>query len=194
MKIFNENNPKHIQILKEEIIRVKKILREYNESEIWKNLSVDVRKAALTSIDDDMGPDFADEYAETEWMKIPDVVTSRLDLKRFDIPDNIDPYKLAGFIEQNANKLPMDAWFKTSFGSKRTNELVKLLQSGLTSTKFLTKNVIAMIMNIAPDLNINIDQLKFSGTPGNIYQASQQGDSSIGAPSKNRDGGYWTGD
>lgn len=195
MKIFNENNPKHIQILKEEIIRVKKILREYNESEIWKNLSVDTRRAALISVDMELGPDFADEYAKTDWMQLPDVITNRLDLKRFDIPDNIDPYKLAGFIEQNTSKLPTDAWFKTSVGPKlKTDQLIKLLQSGLTSTKYLTKNVIAMIMSIAPNIDINIDQLKFSGAPGNVYQASQQGDSSIGAPSKNRSGGYWTGD
>ena len=47
MKIFDEKNPKHIQILKEEIIRAKQILKEYNENEIWKNLTLDVRKAAL---------------------------------------------------------------------------------------------------------------------------------------------------
>lgn len=195
MKIFDINNLKHVQILKEEIVRAKRILREYNESEIWKNLSRDVRQAALMSIDDEMGPDFADEYADTEWMKLPDVITNRLDLKQFDIPDNIDPYKLAGFIEQNSSKLPTDAWFQTSVGPKlKTDQLIKLLQSGLTSTKYLTKNVIAMILSIAPNIIVKIDQLTHSGTPGNIYQASQQGDSSIGAPSKNRSGGYWTGD
>lgn len=193
--IFDSSNKNHMRILKEELDRAKKLLREYNESEIWKNLSVDTRRAALISVDMELGPDFADEYAKTDWMQLPDVITNRLDLKRFDIPDNIDPYKLAGFIEQNTSKLPTDAWFKTSVGPKlKTDQLIKLLQSGLTSTKYLTKNVIAMIMSIAPNIDINIDQLKFSGAPGNVYQASQQGDSSIGAPSKNRSGGYWTGD
>ena len=31
MKIFNERNPRHIQILKEEIIRAKKIIKECNK-------------------------------------------------------------------------------------------------------------------------------------------------------------------
>lgn len=195
MKIFDERNSKHLQILKEELVRAKRIIKEYNESEIWKNLSTDIRKAALMSIDDDLGADFADEYSDTEWMQLPDVITNRLDLKRFEFPDNIDPYKLAGFVEQNASKLPTEAWFQTSVGPKlKTDQLVKLLQSGLTSTKYLTKNVIAMILTLAPDIDIKVDQLTHSGTPGNIYQASQQGNSSIGAPSKNRSGGYWTGD
>lgn len=74
MKIFNEKNPKHLQILKEELQRAKRILREYNESEIWKNLSADVRRAALKSVDDDMGSDFADEYEDTDWIDRKSVV------------------------------------------------------------------------------------------------------------------------
>ena len=66
MKIFDQKNPKHIQILKEELVRAKRILKEYNENEIWKNMSKDVHTAALISIDADMGEDFASEYADTE--------------------------------------------------------------------------------------------------------------------------------
>ena len=193
--IFDINNKDHVRILKEELSRAKRLLREYNESEIWKNLSTDVRRAALMSVDAELGGDFADEYAETDWMQLPDVVTNRLDIKRFDIPDNIDPYKLAGFIEQNSSMLPAEPWYQASVGPKlKTNQIVKLLQSGLTSTNRLTKDIIAAILTVAPDVNINIDELKPTSMSGSVIQASQQGSSSIGAPSKNRAGGYWTGD
>ena len=194
MKIFDDKNLRHIQILKEEIVRAKKILKEYNETEIWKNLSTDVRKAALMSVDDDMGPDFADEYADTEWMRLPDVITNRLDLDKFNIPDNINPMALANFIQQNASKLPTDAWYQASVGPKlRTEQIVKLLQSGLTSTKTLTKDIVAHLLIVANIINIDFDQLIDKPMSGSIIPASQQG-SSIGAPSKNRSGGYWTGD
>jgi hypothetical protein len=194
MKIFDENNPKHIQILKEELKRAKRIIREYNESEIWKNLSSDIRKAALMSVDDDMGPDFADEYADTEWMQLPDVITNRLDLDKFNIPNNINPMALADFIQQNSSKLPKDAWYQASVGPKlRTDQIVKLLQSGLTSTNYLTKDIIAHMLATANFIDIDFNKLIDKPMSGSVIQASQQG-GSIGAPSKNRSGGYWTGD
>jgi len=193
MKIFDINNPKHVQILKEELVRAKRILREYNESEIWKNLSADVRRAALMSVDDDMGPDFADEYEDTDWMQLPDVITNRLDLKRFDIPDNINPMALASFIQTNSSKLPNDAWYQASVGPKlRTDQIVKLLQSGLTSSKYLTKDIIAHMLAIGNFIDIDFNKLTDKSVTGSVVQASQQG--GIGAPSKNRSGRYWTGD
>lgn len=83
MKIFDINNPKHVQILKEELIRARRIIREYNEADIWKRLTIQQREELLSSVDDDMGPDFADEYAETEWLQIPDAVTNRINLSKF---------------------------------------------------------------------------------------------------------------
>ena len=83
MKIFDINNPNHVQILKEELVRARRILREYNEADIWKRLTVQQREELLSTVDDDMGPDFADEYAETDWMQIPDTITNRIDLSRY---------------------------------------------------------------------------------------------------------------
>lgn len=83
MKIFDFKNPKHVQILKEELYRARHILREYNEAEIWKRLTVQQREELLASVDDDMGPDFADEYAETDWLQIPDAITNRIDVSRY---------------------------------------------------------------------------------------------------------------
>jgi hypothetical protein len=83
MKIFDINNPRHVQILKEELVRARRIIREYNEADIWKRLTVTQRKELLQSVDDDMGPDFADEYAETDWLQIPDAVTNRIDISQY---------------------------------------------------------------------------------------------------------------
>lgn len=83
MKIFDINNPRHVQILKEELVRARRILREYNEADIWKRLTVMQREELLSNVDADMGQDFADEYAESEWLEIPDAVTNRIDLNRY---------------------------------------------------------------------------------------------------------------
>jgi hypothetical protein len=39
-------------------------------------------------------------------MQLPDVITNRLDLDKFNIPDNINPMALADFIQKNSSKLP----------------------------------------------------------------------------------------
>ena len=83
MKIFNSHNKKHLRILKEELIRAKRIIREYNEEETWNNMADPERSQALLSVDDDMGPDFADEFTDTPWLKIPDVITNRIDLRPY---------------------------------------------------------------------------------------------------------------
>jgi len=83
MKIFDINNPIHVQILKEEIIRARRIIREYNESDIWKRLTITQREELLQSVDAEMGPDFADEYARMDWLRIPDAITNRIDISRY---------------------------------------------------------------------------------------------------------------
>ena len=194
MKIFDEKNSKHIQILKEELVRAKRILKEYNENEIWKNMSKDVRTAALISIDADMGEDFASEYADTDWMSLPDVITNRIDLKRFEIPDNINPMQLAAFIQSNSSKLPNEAWYQASVGPKlKTNQIVKLLQSGLTSTKNLTKDIIAHMLTLDPELNIDFNQLVDKAGDGSSFTPFS---GTMGSPTKNKDwrGGMYTGD
>ena len=194
MKIFDSKNTRHRQILKEELVRATKILREYNESNLWKNLSIDVRKAALMSVDDDMGPDFADEYANTEWMRLPDVITNRLDLDKFNIPDNINPMALADFVQKNSSKLPNTAWYQASVGPKlRTDQLVKLLQAGLTSTKTLTKDIIAFILVNAPAITIDYNQLVDKAGDGSSFTPFN---GPMGQSTKNKDwrGGMYTGD
>ena len=83
MKIFDYLNSRHLQILHEEISRARRIIREYNEAEIWKRLTVTQREELLSAVDDEMGPDFADEYAETDWMQIPDTITNRINISKY---------------------------------------------------------------------------------------------------------------
>ncbi len=85
MNIFEANNEKHVLILKEELARAKRIMLEYNEANIWDDnigpMDDKDRAAALLSVDDDLGPDLADEYMNTPWLEIPDAITNRIDLR-----------------------------------------------------------------------------------------------------------------
>ena len=85
MNIFDTNNKKHVEILREELHRAKRIIREYNEANIWDDnigpMDDKDRAAALLSVDDDLGPDLADEYMNTPWLEIPDAITNRIDLR-----------------------------------------------------------------------------------------------------------------
>ncbi len=85
MDIFDANNKKHVQILREELRRAKHIMFEYNEADTWDDnlghMDDKDRAQALLSVDDDLGPDLADEYMNTPWLEIPDAITNRIDLR-----------------------------------------------------------------------------------------------------------------
>lgn len=85
MNIFNPNNKKHVRILQEELARAKRIMLEYNEADTWDDnlghMDDKDRAQALLSVDDDLGPDLADEYMNTPWLEIPDAITNRIDLR-----------------------------------------------------------------------------------------------------------------
>lgn len=83
MKLFDFKNPRHVQILKEEISRARRILREYNEADIWKRLTVQQREELLTQVNAELGPDFASEYSESEWLEIPDAITNRINISKY---------------------------------------------------------------------------------------------------------------
>ena len=92
MKQF-EQHPLYKKILQEEISRARLLMFEYNEKEIWNTLTVNQREDALLSVDDDMGPDFADEYSESEWLEIPDTITNRIDLRSYKQNDYVGAAK-----------------------------------------------------------------------------------------------------
>ena len=96
MKQF-EQHPLYKKILQEEISRAKHLMFEYNEKEIWNTLTMTQREDALLAVDGDMGPDFADEYSEAEWLEIPDAVTNRIDLRAYKQNDYV------GAVKRNVN-------------------------------------------------------------------------------------------
>jgi hypothetical protein len=94
MKIFNFKNPRHIEILKEELHRMKNFLSEgtigqYSMDEIWKEMTSEERETVLLASSDDDGPDLADQYSdENVWDNIPADLQDQL---------NIFDYQLAKY-------------------------------------------------------------------------------------------------
>jgi|TARA_R110000782_G_scaffold113729_3_gene203889 hypothetical protein len=87
MNIFEFDNVKHLQILKEELLRAKRLMLEYNEEATWDDnnglMNDRDRAQALLDVDDDLGPDLADEYMNTPWLEIPDTITNRINLRKW---------------------------------------------------------------------------------------------------------------
>lgn len=205
MKSFKsllQSNKIFKKIYTEEAVRFGKILKEYNEAHIWKNMPESLRSLALLSADAEMGPDFADEYAsEDNWLVLPDVITNRINISDFEVPDNIDLGALIQFIEDNKNKLPNWAWYEGSVGNpKTTNELLSYLRSGANINDWTKKNIIGHMKLHGNFYDIDYEKLKPAQQNTNISSTSDftinPRQTSAGEPSKNRDwrGGYWTGD
>jgi len=194
MKIFDFKNPKHVQILKEELHRARRILREYNEAEIWNGLTVQQREELLSDVDDDMGPDFADEYAETDWMQIPDAVTNRINLSRYvaDYARSVDKSALM-YARGIFDIINDEARFKN------TKQLQDFIAKQIGSTATDAESLKMALMQYARDnsakmmkLNIDTQKMAQSTTPISIGKLS-------GATPPSRNPGYmggaeWTGD
>ena len=191
MKIFNFNNPKHVQILKEELLRARRILREYNEADIWKRLTVTQREELLSSIDDEMGPDFADEYAETDWLQIPDAITNRIDISRYtaDYAKDVDKSAMTyarGILEIIYN----DSKFKNT---KQMQDFIAK-KIGTTSTDMQSMKMALMQYardNSAKMMNLNIE-LQQMAVPMTPYTGMMGGGAT--KPSTDPFNFGWTGD
>lgn len=88
MKVFDFKNPKHVQILREEVKRVKRILSEgsqFSMDEIWKEMSEDERYNAIAATRDDEGPDLADQYVSVTWDKVPSEIQDGMDLSAYEL-------------------------------------------------------------------------------------------------------------
>lgn len=192
LKQLLENNATFRKIYLEESVRARRILREYNESEIWRDMPESLRKIALQTagnVPDGMNGDYSQE---DDWLKIPNMLTSRINISDFDIPKNVSAGKLASYIEQHRNKLPKNAWYQGSVGNaKNTYEVIDYLNSGRTNAWTL-KNIIGY-MKLEGDFP-DIDYSELVTTP--VYKPTYSKVSIGTEPSKNRDwrGGYWTGD
>lgn len=192
MKIFNYKNPKHLQILEQELRRARKIIREYNEADIWKRLTVQQREELLSDVDADMGPDFADEYAETDWMQIPDVITNRIDLNKYDAKyaQSVDKTALT-YARGIFDIIYDEARFKNT--KQMQNFIAKKV--GATSTEpeslkmalmqYARDNSVKMM-----DLNIETQRMSVPTVATNSIKISGET-----KPSRNPfDSGEWTGD
>ena len=192
------SNKLYKKIFKEEIYRAKRILREYNESNIWKKLPTSIRTLALQSADEDMGADFAKEYSdENDWTNIPDVITTRINIADFNIPDEINPYVLADYIEKNSNKLPSSTWYDTSVGrSMNTQEVLQYLRSGLTSYNWVVKNVIGYMKLANPKAfgDIDYNSMKMSTGTNNLSGISISQETKPSSHPFYKGGAQWTGD
>jgi len=100
MKNF-EQHPLYRKILKEETQRARRLMFEYNEEQIWNGMTDTEKQDALLSADDDMGPDFADEYVDEDWLDIPDVITNRIDLRSLAKRSKIGTYKVSYVYRDN---------------------------------------------------------------------------------------------
>ncbi len=100
MKNF-EQHPLYRKILKEETQRARRLIFEYNEEQIWNGMTDTEKEDALLSADDDMGPDFADEYVDEDWLDIPDVITNRIDLRSAAKRSKIGTYKVSYVYKDN---------------------------------------------------------------------------------------------
>jgi hypothetical protein len=157
MKIFDYLNPNHMRILKEEITRARRILREYNEADIWKRLTVTQREELLSSVDDEMGPDFADEYAETDWLQIPDAITNRIDISRYTADYAKDVDKSAMTYARGILEIIFD---KNRF--KNTKQLQDFIAKKIGSTSTDAESMKMALMQYARDnsakmMDLNIE-------------------------------------
>lgn len=194
MKLFNINNPRHVEILKEELKRAKSILREYNEAEIWKRLTVTQRQQLLRNVDANMGNDFADEYAETDWLKIPDAVTSRINISNYseDFVKSIDKSAVMfarGIFEiiyndtNYKNTIQMQNYIANAIGASSINaDILKtaLLQYAKSNPEKLQ------------DLNIKVQRMAVSKVP--FVSTLDVGATKPSSRPNYAGGAAWTGD
>jgi hypothetical protein len=82
MELFDQTNPTHIRILKEELARAKRIISEntYSADKIWAIMTPDERKTALYAA---KSPN-PDDYVEGDWDSIPADTQDLIDLFAFE--------------------------------------------------------------------------------------------------------------
>lgn len=182
MKIFNHKNPRHIQILKEELARAKKILNEeYSADRVWDAMSEDEQWEVIGATSDDDGPDLADKWAGAKWDEIPADIQDMI---------NLSDYELA---------------IDDKFGRSLLRGIKNALDTNPTAKTFVDKFLQtigrASIDNITVDqatkLNKGIYQFLGQGVIGTQTTSTYNPrEIPSGAPSKNKDwrGGMWTGD
>ncbi len=189
MKIFDFKNRNHVQILKEELSRAKRIMEEtnqYSADEIWASMPEQDREDALLASNKDDGPDIADEYSslEIKWDDIPADVQDYIDLSA---------YELASRDQSGRTMLRgIDGMIKNN--PEITDSLLKLVNKYCSTTGRELKN---LTRKQATDLNIKVQQLKSQlQTNGRTNTSNVQVNPRDygGGPSKNPFNQGYTGD
>lgn len=127
MNVFNIKNPRHKQILKEELLRVKHILSEgyqYSTDEIWNAMTDEDRDTALYSAK----VTNPDELRGEDWDAIPDDVQDQLDLSayelaKYDIGGRTNLRAIENFMKTTNNLGQLTGKFLARVGRSRINDL-----------------------------------------------------------------------
>lgn len=158
MNVFNIKNPRHKQILKEELLRVKHILSEgyqYSTDEIWDAMSDEDRDTALYSAKA-MNPD---ELRMKDWDDIPADIQDQLDLSeyelaKYDQAGRTNLRAIENFMKTTNNLGQLTGRFLARVGRDRSNDLtIKQSYQLLTAIhEFIDKsNPSQSSMNTAAD-------------------------------------------
>lgn len=195
MKIFDFKNPRHLEILREELHRVKMLMIEssYNEDKIWAAMTPDERWDAIASTHDDEGPDLADEYADEIWDKVPDRITDLIDMSR---------YKLARFDRQFGEPLWRGIKTIRDINYKNDPDYEKIKTAIQKLIDEYCKNIGREFDNLtskqAMELNVKVQRLtsQLKPKPGMSTGSSNINpyDMPGGQPSRGYMGAKWTGD
>ena len=127
MKLFNITNSRHQQILREELIRVKNILKEgieYSTDEIWETMSDEDKDSALYAAK----VTNPEELRSAEWDSIPADVQDTIDLSDYELAkydqggrSNLRAY--ANFAKKVENLDKLTNKFLAKVGRTRVNDL-----------------------------------------------------------------------
>lgn len=183
MKIFDFKNPRHIEILREELRLAKRKLTEayaYDETKIWDAMSEDERWDAIASTRDDEGPDDADRYAVEAWDNIPDQITNLIDLSSF---------KLASSDIGGRTNLRAIGNFKKKYPETQKVIDAFLAKVGRTDADRLTIKQSYQLL-IAVQRSLPSKPWNAGSGESNVNPYDMPG----GRPSRGHLGGKWTGD
>lgn len=164
MNVFDPNNKKHLAILKEEILRAKQLMLEYNEESTWQSMTNAQKEEALLAVDDDLGPDLADEYSSEAWLRIPDVVTNRIDLRKFSVekPDRQSMMFTRSLIRGINNRVKQDAnaakFVKAYLGKTLANQVEDLTSDQIKDLMFKLHDFQASLSKFVAPSQDDIDQ------------------------------------
>jgi hypothetical protein len=117
-----------------------------------------------------MGPDFADEYAETDWLQIPDAITNRINLSKFtdDYAKSVDKSALT-FARGIFDIIFDEARFKN------TKQLQDFIAKKLGATSTEPESLKMALMQYAKDnsakmMDLNIEIQRMADPANGIYR------------------------